>query len=287
MIKLSIKAISNIIAALGSLGILSLIYLAFYNVNVTPSAAVKQISGKVLMHMYSASSALNKQSSEKTGVKHKEPKESKPAPTQDNKVKEEAKEVKETKKPSRIEDTSDIKAPLVKEVKKEVSAKAPARKVLRKEVVKVKKEVTEVTKVSNKATKRKSALENTITKANAQPQPRAQEGSNVSTQKTQATSTTFTQEEKVNYLGILLNMVDDIKEYPRRARRLGIEGKCTISVEINPTGVITKGTLTSSCGHRFLDKGAQDLIDELVGKSLGVKLKDKLKVNLPINYRLM
>jgi TonB family protein len=50
---------------------------------------------------------------------------------------------------------------------------------------------------------------------------------------------------------------DASKDYPAEARRLGIEGKIRVKVEINPDGKVTKATLLNHLGHG-LDELARD-----------------------------
>ncbi|MDD6178234.1 MAG: TonB family protein [Ruminobacter sp.] len=90
---------------------------------------------------------------------------------------------------------------------------------------------------------------------------------------------------KNNVLAKLLKEANNLKSYPRRARRLGIEGRCIIKVTINTLGEITSSNLTQKCGHRFLDEAAQKLSEDLREVKLGA-IEAPITVNIPIVYHL-
>lgn len=90
---------------------------------------------------------------------------------------------------------------------------------------------------------------------------------------------------KNNVLAKLLKEANNLKSYPRRARRLGIEGRCIIKVTINTLGEIISSNLTQKCGHRFLDEAAQKLSEDLREVKLGA-IKAPITVNIPIVYHL-
>ena len=89
-----------------------------------------------------------------------------------------------------------------------------------------------------------------------------------------------------NAFSSLLSRVSSLKEYPSRARRQGIEGKCVINFKINTNGVVTGAAVTQKSGQVVLDSACKRLGTKLIGFNTGAKGGD-FNVKVPVNYRLV
>lgn len=89
-----------------------------------------------------------------------------------------------------------------------------------------------------------------------------------------------------NAFSSLLSRVSSLKEYPSRARRQGIEGKCVISFKVNSSGVVTASSVTQKSGQIVLDSACKRLGLKLVGFNTGAKGGD-FNVKVPVNYTLV
>lgn len=89
-----------------------------------------------------------------------------------------------------------------------------------------------------------------------------------------------------NAFSSLVSRVSSLKEYPSRARRQGIEGKCVISFKVNSNGVVTGAAVTQKSGQVVLDSACKRLGTKLIGFNTGAKGGD-FNVKVPVNYRLV
>ena len=89
-----------------------------------------------------------------------------------------------------------------------------------------------------------------------------------------------------NAFSSLVSRVSSLKEYPSRARRQGIEGKCVISFKVNTNGVVTGAAVTQKSGQVVLDSACKRLGTKLIGFNTGAKGGD-FNVKVPVNYRLV
>ena len=89
-----------------------------------------------------------------------------------------------------------------------------------------------------------------------------------------------------NAFSSLLSRVSSLKEYPSRARRQGIEGKCVINFKVNSNGVVTGAAVTQKSGQVVLDSACKRLGTKLIGFNTGAKGGD-FNVKVPVNYRLV
>ncbi|WP_303960974.1 TonB family protein [Succinatimonas hippei] len=89
-----------------------------------------------------------------------------------------------------------------------------------------------------------------------------------------------------NAFSSLLARVSSLKEYPSRARRQGIEGKCVINFKVNTNGVVTGAAVTQKSGQVVLDSACKRLGTKLIGFNTGAKGGD-FNVKVPVNYRLV
>ena len=89
-----------------------------------------------------------------------------------------------------------------------------------------------------------------------------------------------------NAFSSLLARVSSLKEYPSRARRQGIEGKCVINFKVNSNGVVTGAAVTQKSGQVVLDSACKRLGTKLIGFNTGAKGGD-FNVKVPVNYRLV
>lgn len=89
-----------------------------------------------------------------------------------------------------------------------------------------------------------------------------------------------------NAFSSLLSRVSSLKEYPSRARRQGIEGKCEISFKVNSSGVVTGATVTQTSGQVILDSACKRLGTKLVGFNTGAQGGD-FNVKVPVSFKLI
>lgn len=89
-----------------------------------------------------------------------------------------------------------------------------------------------------------------------------------------------------NAFSSLVSRVSSLKEYPSRARRQGIEGKCVINFKVNTNGVVTGAAVTQKSGQVVLDSACKRLGTKLIGFNTGAKGGD-FNVKVPVNYRLV
>ena len=89
-----------------------------------------------------------------------------------------------------------------------------------------------------------------------------------------------------NAFSSLVSRVSSLKEYPSRARRQGIEGKCVINFKVNSNGVVTGAAVTQKSGQVVLDSACKRLGTKLIGFNTGAKGGD-FNVKVPVNYRLV
>ena len=89
-----------------------------------------------------------------------------------------------------------------------------------------------------------------------------------------------------NAFSSLVSRVSSLKEYPSRARRQGIEGKCVISFKVNSNGVVTGAAVTQKSGQVVLDSACKRLGTKFIGFNTGAKGGD-FNVKVPVNYRLV
>ncbi len=84
----------------------------------------------------------------------------------------------------------------------------------------------------------------------------------------------------------LLSKISSEKEYPYRAKRQGIEGKCVITFKVNKKGIVSEALLTQKSGQILLDSACKRLGAKLVGFKTGAYGED-VNVQVPVNYRLV
>ena len=89
-----------------------------------------------------------------------------------------------------------------------------------------------------------------------------------------------------NAFSSLVSRVSSLKEYPSRARRQGIEGKCVINFKVNTNGVVTGAAVTQKSGQVVLDSACKRLGTKFIGFNTGAKGGD-FNVKVPVNYRLV
>ena len=84
----------------------------------------------------------------------------------------------------------------------------------------------------------------------------------------------------------LLHAVDARKEYPRQARRAGVEGKVVLRVTLGGNGRITVCALAESSGKKLLDAAAEKLGAALVGLDVPAARGKGMTVRIPVRYAL-
>ena len=89
-----------------------------------------------------------------------------------------------------------------------------------------------------------------------------------------------------NAFSSLVSRVSSLKEYPSRARRQGIEGKCEIGFKVNSSGVVTGATVTQTSGQVVLDSACKRLGAKLVGFNTGAQGGD-FNVKVPVSFKLI
>lgn len=89
-----------------------------------------------------------------------------------------------------------------------------------------------------------------------------------------------------NAFASLLSRISSIKEYPYRAKRQGIEGKCIITFKVNKQGIVSEALLTQKSGQILLDSACKRLGSRLLGFKTGA-YGEEVNVQVPVNYRLV
>ena len=84
----------------------------------------------------------------------------------------------------------------------------------------------------------------------------------------------------------LLHTVDSRKEYPRQARRAGVEGKVVLRITLGVNGRITACALVESSGKKLLDAAAEKLGATLVGLDVPEARGKGMTVRIPVRYAL-
>lgn len=89
------------------------------------------------------------------------------------------------------------------------------------------------------------------------------------------------------YLGYLFGLINEKKEYPKKAERLGQSGIVKVKMTIEPDGSVTDISLVGSCEFSLLDKAAVTLIESLKKiKELPKEMAQKsLTITVPIEYK--
>lgn len=93
---------------------------------------------------------------------------------------------------------------------------------------------------------------------------------------------------RMNWLGILFAHVERFKEYPRDARRLGIEGAPKVEMVLNRQGKLLRATLVQSSGNSQLDAEAVAMLERaspLPPPPENIK-GDPLTITVPIRFKL-
>lgn len=89
------------------------------------------------------------------------------------------------------------------------------------------------------------------------------------------------------YLAIIRAAVEDRKDYPMAAKRLGLQGSTVIRVHINPQGKVTGIAVALSSGHTILDKAAQDAVRAALPFRPPAEFGlGKVVADIPIAYKL-
>ena len=152
-------------------------------------------------------------------------------------------------------------------VQKVAPKPAPKPKVQPKKKV-VKKENRRPTKVTN-STSTNSTATNTNARLTNAP----------------ATSSGNTRQIRDRAFNSLVARVSSLKEYPSRARRQGIEGRCVLRFAVNSTGRVTAASMSQSSGQVLLDTACKRLASKLVGFNTGTSGGD-FNVQVPITFSL-
>jgi len=91
-----------------------------------------------------------------------------------------------------------------------------------------------------------------------------------------------------DYRSKLSAWLEQHKDYPRRARRLGQEGTAVLHFVINREGRVLEWELRSSSGHRLLDSAVKEMIQRanpLPPMPESLRLA-KLELTVPVNFLL-
>lgn len=87
-------------------------------------------------------------------------------------------------------------------------------------------------------------------------------------------------------LAALLRAVEANKEYPRQARRAGIEGKTVLKVTIGADGKVTACILAEASGKKLLDVATEKLGAALLGLEIPPARGRSMSVLIPVRYAL-
>lgn len=177
--------------------------------------------------------------------------------------------------------------PEPKPVVKEALKPAPAPEVVKPKPPKV--EVKKPVKKKKPVVKKKPEVKKAAVLPKAKPTDGKGNGNQKGTPKGSPASKTqsaSTGQVYKNAFSSLLSRVSSLKEYPSRARRQGIEGKCVISFKVNSSGIVTAASVTQTSGQVVLDSACKRLGSKLVGFNTGAKGGD-FNVKVPVNYTLV
>ncbi|MGN0916401.1 MAG: energy transducer TonB [Succinivibrio sp.] len=90
--------------------------------------------------------------------------------------------------------------------------------------------------------------------------------------------------EKNKAVSALLKRLQEMKKYPTNARRHGIEGECSLKVEINSDGTVINGDLHKESSYSVLNRECLRLVNLV--KGFNTRSKISLSVIVPVKFRL-
>lgn len=91
---------------------------------------------------------------------------------------------------------------------------------------------------------------------------------------------------KGEILAALLHAVEANKQYPRQARRAGVEGKTVLKVTIGANGRVMACVLAEASGKTLLDTATEKLGVALVGLEIPPARGQGISVLIPVRYAL-
>ena len=96
------------------------------------------------------------------------------------------------------------------------------------------------------------------------------------------------QRAEARYKARLTKLIEANKQYPRRARRLGQQGKALVSFTISRNGDITAIRISRSSGRKILDQAVIDTIRRISGQLPFPEeiTRDQWTFTVPIAFRL-
>lgn len=87
-------------------------------------------------------------------------------------------------------------------------------------------------------------------------------------------------------LAALLHAVEANKDYPRQARRAGMEGKTVLKVSIGADGRVASCVLAEASGKTILDSATEKLGQILIGMDIPPARGKSISVLIPVRYSL-
>lgn len=96
-------------------------------------------------------------------------------------------------------------------------------------------------------------------------------------------------EIQAKYLSQIRKLIDQNKVYPKRAKRLGQEGRLEVEIILNANGEIIQKSYLSKTESRFLNSAAEKIFEKITsfGKIPKEITTRPLKVVVPIEYELI
>ncbi|MGN0902892.1 MAG: energy transducer TonB [Succinivibrio sp.] len=182
--------------------------------------------------------------------------------------------------------------PKIEEVKKKIET--PQKDIPEQKSVKKKSPVNEKTKaetkkkvdkkVKNKSSEQvKTASKNTESKETVQTASQ-NTASDEAASSLKASAVKDSEAEKNRAVTALLKRLQEMKKYPTNARRHGIEGECSLKVEINSDGTVINGDLYKESSYSVLNRECLRLVNLV--KGFNTRSKISLSVIVPVKFRL-
>lgn len=84
---------------------------------------------------------------------------------------------------------------------------------------------------------------------------------------------------------LLVSKAKTLLVYPKRAQKMGLEGKVSLNIFINKHGFVKSYSINKSSGVRILDEAAEDIGKKLIGFDTKIKSAEYTVV-IPIVYRI-
>jgi periplasmic protein TonB len=189
-------------------------------------------------------------------------------------IKEEIKEQKIEEKQEEIIEEKVVEVPkpvIKKEIKEKVLKKVQKKEVIEKKQI-VKKEIKETKNIEKEAVVKEQIVQNDI-QIEKTPQKQTKAIEKIDDRKAYLDK----------HLSQIRNLINKNVHYPKRARKLSIEGIVVVKFKINENGSIENIAILE--GHKFLQNATIEAIQE-ASKSFP-KTNKSIEIQIPIEYKLI